>query len=341
MGKDIFRKDRKKQHIEEYLKSSYKNSTMFQDIYIEHNSLPELNLNEIDTKVEFLGKNVDYPLMINAITGGTEFSWEINRNLSKLAKKYNIPMAVGSQTIALKDSNSYDSFKIVRETIGEDGVVIANLNSHASLEDVKFAINLIDADAIQLHLNPAQELVMKEGDRDFRGILDNIGKIVSNIEKPVIVKEVGFGISKDVAERLYNIGVRYIDISGSGGTNFIEIEDRRNNEMDFRDMYSWGIPTALSLIQCRSIDESIHIISSGGIKTSLDIIKSLIIGADIVAMSGAILKHLVEDGIVETDKYISELIYKLKILMLLTGNRTIEELKNTPYKVIGELKDLI
>ena len=341
MGKDIFRKDRKKQHIEEYLKSSYKNSTMFQDIYIEHNSLPELNLNEIDTKVEFLGKNVDYPLMINAITGGTEFSWEINRNLSKLAKKYNIPMAVGSQTIALKDSNSYDSFKIVRETIGEDGVVIANLNSHASLEDVKFAINLIDADAIQLHLNPAQELVMKEGDRDFRGILDNIGKIVSNIEKPVIVKEVGFGISKDVAEKLYNIGVKYIDISGSGGTNFIEIEDRRNNEMDFRDMYSWGIPTALSLIQCRSIDESIHIISSGGIKTSLDIIKSLIIGADIVAISGAILKHLVEDGIVETDKYISELIYKLKILMLLTGNRTIEELKNTPYKVIGELKDLI
>ena len=341
MGKDIFRKDRKKQHIEEYLKSSYKNSTMFQDIYIEHNSLPELNLNEIDTKVEFLGKNVDYPLMINAITGGTEFSWEINRNLSKLAKKYNIPMAVGSQTIALKDSNSYDSFKIVRETIGEDGVVIANLNSHASLEDVKFAINLIDADAIQLHLNPAQELVMKEGDRDFRGILDNIGKIVSNIEKPVIVKEVGFGISKDVAERLYNIGVRYIDISGSGGTNFIEIEDRRNNEMDFRDMYSWGIPTALSLIQCRSIDESIHIISSGGIKTSLDIIKSLIIGADIVAISGAILKLLAEDGIIEADKYISELVYKLKILMLLTGNRTIEELKNTPYKVIGELKDLI
>ena len=112
MSKDIFRKDRKKQHIEEYLKSSYKNSTMFQDIYIEHNSLPELNLDEIDTKVEFLGKNVDYPLMINAITGGTEFSWEINRDLSNF-QKYNIPIAVGSQTIALKDTNSHDSFKIV------------------------------------------------------------------------------------------------------------------------------------------------------------------------------------------------------------------------------------
>lgn len=341
MSKDIFRKDRKKQHIEEYLKSSYKNSTMFQDIYIEHNSLPELNLDEIDTKVEFLGKNVDYPLMINAITGGTEFSWEINRDLSNFSKKYNIPIAVGSQTIALKDTNSHDSFKIVRETIGENGVVIANLNSHASVEDAKFVIDLIDADAIQLHLNPAQELVMKEGDRNFRGILDNIEEIVSNIEKPVIVKEVGFGISKDVAERLYNIGVKYIDISGAGGTNFIEIEDRRNDEMDFRDMYSWGIPTALSLIQCRSIDGNINIISSGGIKTSLDIIKSLIIGADMVGISGAILKHLVEDGIVETDKYIYELIYKLKILMLLTGNRTIEELKNTPYKVMGELKDLI
>lgn len=341
MKKDIFRKDRKKQHIEEYLKTTYKNNTLLEDVYIEHNSLPELNLGEIDTKVKFLGKVVDYPIMINAITGGTEFSQEINRDLSKLAKKYNIPIAVGSQTIALKDENSHNSFTVVREIVGDEGVVIANLNAHANLSQVKYAIDLIEADGIQLHLNPAQELVMKEGDRGFRGILSNIEEIVYNIKEPVIVKEVGFGISKDVAERLYDARVKYIDISGTGGTNFIEIEDRRNDSIDFSDIYSWGIPTALSLIQCRNVAKDICIISSGGIKTSLDILKSLILGADIIGISGELLKHLVNGGFLQADKYIGDLLYKLRVLMLLTGSRTINELEKVPYKITGQLKDLL
>ncbi|HFL3828459.1 TPA: type 2 isopentenyl-diphosphate Delta-isomerase [Clostridioides difficile] len=341
MEKDLIRKDRKKEHIDYYLKSTYENNTLFHDVYIEHNSLPELNLDEIDTNTEFLGKIVEYPIMINAITGGTEFSREINRALSKIARKYNIPMAVGSQTIALRDKKNHESFKIVREIIGEDGVVVANLNAHASLEEVKYAIDILDADGIQLHLNPAQELVMKEGDRNFRGILDNIENIISKTEKTVIIKEVGFGISRNVAQRLYNIGVNHIDVSGIGGTNFIEIEDRRNDEIDFYDIYSWGIPTALSLIQCRSIAEDIILISSGGIRTSLDIVKSLCIGADLVGISGEILKHLVEGGYKEADKYIKDLIYKVKIIMLLTGSKNIEELKKTPYKLKGDLKDLL
>ena len=341
MIKDIIRKDRKKEHINNFLKSTYKNDTLFEDIYIDHNALPELNLDEIQTKTKFLGKAVEYPIMINAITGGTEFSQEINRGLSKIAKKYNIPIAVGSQTIALKDKEAQESFKIVRDTIGENGIVIANLNARASLEEVRLSIDLLDADGIQLHLNSTQELVMKEGDRDFKGILENIENILANIEKPIIIKEVGFGISKDVAQRLYNIGVRYIDISGRGGTNFIEIEDRRNGEIDFKDMYSWGIPTALSLIRCRSIGDDITLISSGGIKTSIDIVKSLCIGSDMVGISGEILRHLVEGGYHKADKYMKDLTYKLKILMLLTGSKNIEELKKTPYKTKGELKDLL
>lgn len=341
MTKDIIRKDRKKEHIDCFLKSTYKNDTLFEDIYIDHNALPELNLGEIDTKIKFLGKIVGYPIMINAITGGTRFSQEINRDLSKIAKKYNIPIAVGSQTIALKDKQTQESFKIVRDIIGKDGVVLANLNTHASLDEVRLSMDLLDADGIQLHLNPAQELIMKEGDRDFKGILNNIENILVNIEKPVIIKEVGFGISKEVAQRLYSIGVRYIDISGKGGTNFIEIEDRRNGEIDFRDIYSWGIPTALSLIQCREVGEDIVLISSGGIKNSVDIVKSICLGADMVGISGEILRHLVEDGYHKADKYMKDLTYKLKILMLLTGSKDIEELKKIPYKVKGELKDLL
>lgn len=334
------RKDRKIEHIKFYLKSKHEDNTLFEDIYLEHNALPELNFKDINTKTLFLDKKVDYPIMINAITGGTDFSQEINRQLSHIASEFNIPMAVGSQTIALYDEKSRESFKVVRK-IMKDGVVIGNVSSTATVEEAKVAINMIEADALQLHLNVAQELVMNEGDRDFKGILNNIENIVKNINKPLIVKEVGFGISKDVAKRLNDVGVSYIDISGSGGTNFIEIEGIRRDDIDFTDLYSWGIPTALSLIKCVSLSKDLNIIASGGIKDSQDIVKSLCIGAKMVGISGEILKKLLEGGYYLAYDYIKGLTHKLKILMLLLGKKNIEELTKTPYKVKGELKELI
>lgn len=341
MGKDIYRKDRKKEHIEEFLKLEFKNSTMFNDIYIEHNSLPEINYSEIDPSLNFLGKKSSYPVMINAMTGGGDFSLKVNQNLAQLAKKFNIPMAVGSQTIILEHKDSHKSFKVVANTLGDEGIVIANLNGHASVDDAKYALDLINGDGIQIHLNPAQELAMAEGDRDFKGILSNIENIVSKIDKPVIVKEVGFGMSRTVAEKLYRVGVKYIDISGLGGTNFIEIEDRRSGQMKFKDIYSWGIPTALSLIQCKDVAEDLNIIASGGIKDSLDILKALVLGATMTGISGAILRKLLEEGYDATEKFLDSLFYKLKALMLLTGCKNLEELRNLPYKIKGELKDLI
>lgn len=341
MEKDIFRLDRKKEHIEEYLRAEFRGSTMLEDIYIEHNSLPELDFFQIDTSSKFLGKKIAYPIMINAITGGGEFSRQVNKDLSELARKFNIPMAVGSQTVALSHRDTYDSFKIVRDTIGSQGLVLANLSGHASVDEAKYALDLIDADGIQIHLNPAQELAMEEGDRDFKGILFNIEDLVLKIDKPVIVKEVGFGISKHVASRLYEIGVRYIDISGSGGTNFIEIEDRRNRTRDFQDMYAWGIPTALSLIQCGTIGQDLQLIASGGIESSLDIVKALVLGAHMVGISGAILKRLLKEGPREAESYLDNLVYKIRALMLLTGCKNLEELKRLPYKTKGALKELI
>lgn len=335
------RQKRKKEHVENYLKTTYKGDTLFGDIYLEHNALPELNLADIDTKTQFLGKTIDYPIIINAMTGGSDLSQDINRDLSQLAKEFNIPMAVGSQTIAVEDETRRSSFKIVRENLGTEGIVIGNLSGQASLKYVQTALEIIDGDAVQLHLNPAQELAMAEGDREFKGVLENIQNIVKNIDKPVIVKEVGFGISKDVATKLYNVGVRNIDISGTGGTNFIEIENLRNLGIDLTDLYDWGIPTALALIKCRELPADLNLIASGGIRNSMDIVKALVLGANVVGISGELLSYLIHGGYENARNYLEELIYKMKIIMVLLGKQNIVELQSTKYKITGELKELI
>lgn len=332
---------RKKEHVENYLKTSFKGDTLMNDVILSHNALPDLNFEDIDLKTRFLGKQINYPVLINAITGGTEFSSEINKNLAQLAQEFNIPMAVGSQTIALEDENCCESFKIVREIVGPNGIVISNLSGRASPDQVKQAMGIIDADALQIHLNMAQELVMEEGDRDFRGILDNIEEIAKVIDKALIVKEVGFGISNEVGTRLYNAGVRWIDVSGYGGTNFIEIENLRNQEMDFSELYSWGIPTAAALIQCRRLPQDMNLIASGGVRSSIDVAKSLILGADIVGISGELLAYLVHGGYANAKDYLENLFYKLKIIMMLLGKQNIEDLKTTDYKIIGKLKEII
>ena len=335
-------KNRKKQNVENYLRTTYKGDTLLGDVFLYHNSLPELNFDDIDTKSTFLGKTIDYPIIINAMTGGSDFSQGINGELSLLAKEFNIPMAVGSQTIALcEDEGCRESFRITRENVSEDGIIIANLSGQASLEEAKIALDIVEGDALQLHLNPAQQIVMVEGNRNFEGILKNIETIVKGIDKPVIVKEVGFGISKGVANKLYEVGVRNIDISGSGGTNFIEIENITHNTMDFSELYSWGIPTALSLIKCREHPEDLNLNASGGIRDSIDIIKALVLGGSTVGISGELLLYLLHGGYDNAKNYLENLIYKMKIMMLLLGKRNIQDLKTVDYKITGKLKDLI
>ncbi len=337
------RKLRKKEHVENYLRTMYEGDTLLGDVFLSNNSLPGLNFDDISTKVKFLDKEINYPVMINAMTGGSEFTESINRDLAKLAKKFKIPIAVGSQTIALCEGEEecINSFSVVRDIVGEDGIVISNLSASASLEECQEALDLVDGDAIQLHLNPGQEIVMAEGDRDFRGILDNIEHISNNIDKPLIVKEVGLGISQEVANKLYNVGVKYIDISGSGGTNFIEIENLRNRDIDLSELYCWGIPTAMSIIKAKEVAEDICIIGSGGIRNSLDIVKAIVLGADITGIAGELISYLLHGGYETADKYLETTMYKLKVIMLLLGKATIDELKDTEYIVKGQLKDLL
>jgi isopentenyl-diphosphate delta-isomerase len=339
-SKSQIRSSRKKEHIQHFLQSNFDGDNYFKYIYLEHNSLPEIDFNEIDTKCSFMGKEISFPIMINAMTGGFEDGVEINRGLARVAERLNIPMAVGSQAIAVADKEYEASFRVVREVL-KHGVVISNINAFASVDDVSRAIDMIQANAVQIHLNPAQEIIMPEGDRNFKGLLKNIENIVSKIDKPVIVKETGSGFSKDAARRLMEVGVKYIDIGGRGGTNFIKIESARNHERDFSELLEWGIPTALSLLQCRALSKDLNVVCSGGIRRSEEVVKALCVGANMLGISGPILREFLSGGVEGAEKYLKNIIYRSKIIMLLLGKKNIEELKNMPFKVTGTLKELM
>lgn len=336
------RAERKKEHLENYLRTGHEGNPLFQDIYIEHNALPLLAVDEVDTSTEFLGQTVQYPLMINAMTGGGDFAIEINRQLAEIAAHYGIPMAVGSQTIALElGEEAEQSFRVVRDAMSEEQLVLANLNANATPEEAKRAVDMIGARALQIHLNVAQELVMEEGDRDFSSVLSHMHAIRDAIDVPVIVKETGTGISGAVAKKLYSEGFHFIDVSGTGGTNFIEIENLRTIERDFSELYGWGIPTAKALINVREQAPDACIIGSGGVRSSMDIVKALIIGADITAASGEILSFLVHGGPDYAKQHLDDQFYKLRALMVMLGAKNIQELKNVPYKVTGRLKEIL
>ncbi|MDO5713831.1 MAG: type 2 isopentenyl-diphosphate Delta-isomerase [Tissierellia bacterium] len=335
------RKYRKQEHIENYLRTKFTGNPRFCDVFLKHNSLPNLAVEDVRTEIEFLGKDIEFPLMINAMTGGSDFSEEINRDLAELAKACHLPMAVGSQTIAIEDHQARRSFRIVREIL-KDGIVYSNINGLLGPEEAKIAVDLIEADALQIHLNPAQELIMKEGDRDFTKVLSNIEAIVNAIDVPVIVKEVGFGMSKDVIQKLYDVGVRCVDISGFGGTNFFEVENLRYPQEDYSELFTWGIPTALCIIEGKSLQyDDLVLVASGGIRNAEDLVKSIILGADMTGISGELLKYLIHGGYDHGRDYLENIKLKTKILMLLLGAKNIKELKNIPYLLKGELKDLV
>ncbi len=334
--------ERKQEHIENYLKSEYKGNNLLDCVYLEHNSLPELDIDDVDLSIEFNGRKIDYPIMINAMTGGGDSSCDINEDLARLCETFNIPMAVGSQKIALVDENAIESFELVREHLPKGkNIVIGNLSAREDLESVQKSIEMIDCDMFGLHLNPIQELIMEEGDRNFKGIKDNIKHIVDNTDIPIIVKEVGFGMNKDTVKQLYDCGVRIIDIAGFGGTNFCEIEDNRRFDMEFSEFYCWGIPTAKILLDLQDKPDDLFIISSGGIKTSIDIVKSIVLGADMTAMSGEILSYLMHGGYEFAKEFMDSLIYKMKMLMVMLNARNIEELKKVDYKIFGKLKEIV
>lgn len=328
---------RKDEHIKYALSQEF-GTNDFDKVRFVHQALATTSFDEISLKTSICGLDIPYPFYINAMTGGTDTAYEINDKLSMLASLFNIPIASGSLSIALKDPEVRKSFTILRRN-HPGGIIMANLGADKTLIQAQRAKELLTADIMQIHLNVVQELIMPEGERDFRNCEKNIQSIVKEIGIPVIVKEVGFGMSKKTIHSLKSLGVKTIDVSGRGGTNFAKIENlRRDVQLDY--LNDWGLSTVESLIEASSV-EDIEILASGGVRNALDIVKSLALGAKVVGLSLFFLKlvstHTLEDSIKEVEKLITE----IKTIMTILGTKTIDELKYTEIIVEDSLLSYI
>lgn len=329
-------------YLENSLIGEYKGDNLFNDVYIEHNSLPEINFSDIDTKVQFMDKELSFPLIISSLTGGTENGLEINEVLSLIAKDLNIVFALGT-----KDENfengQYEKMFLdnVDDDIKKDIIILPNFKSSAKKEYIDSTLKEFNSKGFYISLNCAQLAVSYDLDKNFKGVLENIKNLTNIYGDKVIVKEKSMGMSKSTVQKLVDAGVKYIDISGHGGSNFIELENFRNYRNDFSDLYNWGIPTAKSILNARSVNGDFKLIASGGIKTGLDIAKALILGADYVSVGGELLKYVIHGGYDHAKRYIEDLIYKTKIVMFLLGVDNIEKLKKVDYKIVGRLRELI
>lgn len=291
-------------------------------------------MQNIDLSTVFLNKRLQYPLVINAITGGTEQAGYINAILARTARRFGLAMAVGSQRVACDHPELRDSFSVVRQ---EDpkGIIIANLSAGCDPDMAEEAVEMIQADALQLHFNIPQELAMPEGDRNFAGLAENAARVTARLKIPVIAKEVGFGFSREAAEVLFQAGIKHFDVGGKGGTNFVAIENRRQgllgNEYD-----NWGIPTAISLAELEYARLPVTLIASGGIRTAPDTVKALAMGADLVGIAGPLLKVLLAEGEEGLAKYMDQYFYRLKAGFLMAGARTVAELQQKPVIILNQ-----
>ncbi|WP_071395606.1 type 2 isopentenyl-diphosphate Delta-isomerase [Bacillus tuaregi] len=328
------RSKRKWDHIQYALTTGQERVTGLDDIVFLHQSLPDTSVSQVslDTKIGELF--VSSPIFINAMTGGGgERTMRINRDLAAVAKEFGMVMAVGSQMSALKNIEEEETYKVVRKE-NPHGIIIGNLGSEATVEEAKRAIDMIEANMLQIHINVIQELTMPEGDRDFSDALKRIEAIVNGIDRPVIVKEVGFGMNQEVVNKLASIGVKAVDVGGYGGTNFAKIENERRQRLlsFFND---WGIPTAAALAEARNSPSSIEILSSGGIQTSLDVAKSIALGASLVGIAGYFLKILIKEDLEGLMEEVELLHKELSIIMTALGAVTISDLQSAPLIISG------
>jgi isopentenyl-diphosphate delta-isomerase len=343
--------DRKVEHIETVLKEdvSYHISTLFNDITLIHDAVPELSLHKIDTKINFLNREFNVPILIDSMTGGAKIAEKINKNLALAAYEANIPISCGSQRSGLKHRNLEYTYRVMRD-VSKDLFIIGNMGLQQLIKDpiniAIRAIEMIDADALAIHLNPLQEAVQLKGDVDFEGGLKAIEKITSQISVPIIVKETGAGISGTVAKKLEAAGISAINVSGAGGTSWsaVEIIRLRNKGSNYRDnvasvFWDWGIPTAASLIEVLN-STFLPVISSGGIRNGLDIAKSLALGASLCGIAHPFLSRAMEssESVIELiDTYTDQ----LKIAMLLTGSENVRELLKADIVITGKLIDWV
>ncbi len=318
--------NRKDDHIAGALNQTFRHND-FDEMRFLHDPLKATSVDHVNVKQDFAGESFCLPVYINAMTGGSVQAYEINRRLAMLAKHFNLPLALGSVKAGLHDQKWADSFKIARE-IDPDGFIMANIGGENTLDVARRAIELIDASLLQIHLNPVQELIMPEGDRDFSSIASNIKTMASSLDIPIVVKEVGFGMTKETLKTLKGLGISNVDISGRGGTNFASIENaRRGVSMEY--MSEWGQSTVESLLEASQVD-GLTIIASGGVRNALDVVKALKLGATMVGMSGYFLKLVKHNTHSEAVRIFNHFLRDIKKIMALIGANTIDEIRDKP-----------
>jgi isopentenyl-diphosphate delta-isomerase len=335
---------RKSEHMEFVLSRNAQarnKSTGFEDIDFIHNALTELNLNKIKISCKMFGKELKAPLVIEAITGGFSRAREINRGLAKAANEFGIAMGVGSQRPMLEMPEQASTYQV--RDVAPNILLIGNIGivqlKKYGVEKIEKAVSKIQADALAVHLNPQQEAVQKNGDRNFERCLGALEKLTSEISVPVIVKETGGGISRSVALKLEHAGVEAIDVGGAGGTTWVGVEALRKKDKRDELFWDWGIPTALSVAEVAHF-VGIPVIASGGVRNGIDAAKGIALGASYAGAAFPFLKALEENGTSGVKSEIERWINELKICMLLTGSKDLHELKRAQILITGRTAEL-
>jgi isopentenyl-diphosphate delta-isomerase len=332
---------RKKQHVDITLTKDVRfrsKTTGLEDLDFVHNALPELNLADVDTSVEFLHRKLALPLMVSCMTGGYAGALAVNRQLAEVCEEVGIAMGVGSQRQAFEDEQYHRTFSVVREVATTIPVVgnigAAEVAKMTDADGAKRLVDLVRADAFAVHLNPLQEFLQPEGNTNFRGVLEGIAKLVAGLPVPVIVKEIGAGISEQVARRLLDVGVRYIDVAGAGGTSWAGVETLRREDRAFASQFwDWGIPTAVAVRDVARLKLEhpvLTLIASGGIASGFDAAKCIALGADMVASARPILSALYHGKKKGLRALFQSWREELRGIMFLTGAANIPALQKVP-----------
>jgi isopentenyl-diphosphate Delta-isomerase len=317
-------------------------TTLFEKVQLVHQSLPDFAVDDIDTSVSLLGKKLRLPIVIASMTGGTERAAEVNRDLASIAEARGLGFGLGSQRAMQRQPDTAWTYQ-VREwaprtlVFGNVGVVQAR---DLDTRDINAMVSEIGADALCVHLNPAQEIVQPEGDRDFRGGIDTYKRLVRELKVPVIAKETGCGLSWQSAKKLFDAGVRHVDTSGAGGTSWVGVETLRaegEKALLGKLLWDWGVPTAASVHACVRAGHTT--IATGGIQNGLDVVRALALGASAVGIARPMLKAQVRGGRAEAERFVEQLEREVRAVMLLCGARSVAELRSVPRIVFSPLRE--
>lgn len=316
--------------------------TLLDDVLLSHRSLPELDLDAIDTSTELLGFRLKYPIMISGMTGGTERAKSINRTLAAAAERWGFAFGLGSQRAMMRDASMVDTYAVrdvapTTPIFGNIGIVQAAASSSDELEEL---VSAIDANALCVHLNPAQELIQDDGDRDFRGCLDALARLCESFSVPVIAKETGCGMSPATLRQLADAGVTAVDVSGAGGTTWVGVEALRGSAVRAQvgqNLWEWGIPTAASVSYAAAA--GMQVIASGGLRTGLDVARSVALGARVGSAALPWLRAAFNGGDEDVEAVARVMTETFRGVMLLTGSQTISELRKAERRIGPELRD--